>query len=97
SLDGVPDPASDIDYYEGLNETLLRAVPASAFRILEVGCAHGRLGAHLKQLDERRTVFGIERVPEAAAIARRTLDDVFEIDVEAELPPLEPGTLDCIL
>jgi hypothetical protein len=42
-------------------------------------------------------VYGIERDPGAAAIARKQLDAVFEFDVEQEMPPLEAGSLDCII
>lgn len=84
-------------YYVGCNEWLLRAVPSAALRILEVGCAEGRLGAALKQMDPRRQVFGLEREPAVARRAAERLDEVFTLDVETEDPPIEPGTLDCIL
>jgi len=35
-------------YYAGCNQSLLRAVPPKACKILEVGCAEGQLGAALK-------------------------------------------------
>ncbi len=81
----------------GVSEPLLRAVPNSARRILEVGCARGEFGSRLKRLDVKRTVYGIERNPKAAGAARQALDSVFEIDVERDDPPLEPGTIDCIV
>src|SRR5690349_4560502 len=84
-------------YYAGCNEALLRAVPPSARRILEVGCAEGKLGAALKELRHDREVFGIEREPEVALRAADRLDQVFTIDVETESPPLESGSIDCIL
>jgi hypothetical protein len=40
---------------------------------------------------------GVEREPDVAARVGRRLDRVFCLDVEAEDPPLEPGSLDCIL
>ena len=45
-----PQPQPDF-YYDGANEHLLGAVPARAKRILEVGCARGRLGLELKEQD----------------------------------------------
>jgi SAM-dependent methyltransferase len=93
----MPAPVDRITYYEGLNECLLQSVPEDSLRILEVGCANGNLGARLKQQRTGRTVYGIERDPAAAAIARKQLDAVFEFDVEVEMPPLEPGSLDCII
>jgi SAM-dependent methyltransferase len=79
------------------NLAFLRAVPAGAQRILDVGCGEGNLGAALKQTDGHRCVFGIERQPEVAARAERRLDRVFAIDVERSDPPLESGSIDCIL
>jgi trans-aconitate methyltransferase len=85
------------NYFTGCNERLLRAVPTSARRILELGCGEGNLGAALKKRDPERTVFGVERNAEAAAKAASRLDQVFTIDIERENPPLEAGTIDCIL
>jgi len=89
-------PKSD-GYHDGFNEHLLRHVPSSAQRILEVGCAQGRLGYELKRQQPTRTVLGIERDPAAAEVARTRLDDVFVCDVEVELPDIAPGTLDCVI
>jgi SAM-dependent methyltransferase len=84
-------------YYDGFNERLLGAVPSHAGRILEVGCAGGRLGHELKRQDPGRYVVGVERDPDAARAARQRLDEVFELDVKAGIPPVERGSLDCIL
>jgi SAM-dependent methyltransferase len=85
------------DYYDGFNEHLLGAVPSRAGRILEVGCARGRLGHELKRQDPGRYVAGVELDPDAARAARQRLDEVFVLDVQAGTPPIEPGSLDCIL
>ena len=67
-------------------------------RILDVGCARGRLGKALKDFGPPgRQVFGIERNEEAAAAAAKDLDAVYRIDVTRESPSIEPGSLDCIL
>lgn len=84
-------------YYAGCNEALLRAVPATALRLLDVGCGEGELGARLKALDPRRTVLGIERRPDVAAHAALRLDRVFALDVQTQDPPVESGSLDGIL
>jgi SAM-dependent methyltransferase len=89
-----PQPAY---YYDGFNERLLAAVPSGAKRILEVGCARGRLGHELKRQDPRRYVAGVERDQAAARVARQRLDEVFVLDVQADTPPIEPGSLDCLL
>jgi SAM-dependent methyltransferase len=89
-----PHPES---YHDGFNEYLFAAVPSSARRILEVGCARGRLGHELKRQDPGRYVAGVELDPEAAEAARARLDDVFVLDVQGDLPPVEPGSLDCLV
>src|SRR5215203_1272318 len=84
-------------YHDGFNEYLFAAVPSSARRILEVGCARGRLGHELKRQDPGRYVAGVELDSTAAEAARARLDDVFVLDVQDDLPPVEPGSLDCLV
>jgi len=91
------DGARPDEYFRGLNLLLAGAVPQAVRRILEVGCAEGRLGAHLKSLDPSRTVIGLELEPGPAAEAAKRLDQVLVQDAEASLADLEPGSLDCIL
>jgi SAM-dependent methyltransferase len=91
-----PQPQPDC-YHDGFNERLFVAVPSRAKRILELGCAGGRLGHELKLRDPSRYVAGVERDPEAAQIAGERLDDIFVLDVQVDIPPIEPGSLDCIL
>jgi SAM-dependent methyltransferase len=93
----MPPSAKPADYYSGCNEALLQAVPALGRRILEVGCGQGQLGAALRRQNPQRQVYGIEREAAVAAQARTRLDHVFVLDVERQDPPLEPGSLDCIL
>src|SRR5215216_3184984 len=83
-------------YYDGFNEHLLAAVPSRAKRILEGGCARGRLGHELKRQDPSRYVAGVELDPDAARVATERLDEVFVLDVQAGVPPIEPGSLDCV-
>jgi SAM-dependent methyltransferase len=91
-----PQPQPD-NYYDGFNEHLLGAVPSHARRILEVGCARGRLGHELKRQDPSRYVAGVELDSDAAQVAGGRLDEVFVLDVQADIPPIEPGSLDCVL
>jgi SAM-dependent methyltransferase len=91
-----PQPQPD-HYYDGFNERLFAAVPPGAKRILEVGCARGRLGHELKLQDPSRYVAGVEHDPGAAEAAAARLDDVFVLDVQVDTPPIEPGSLDCLL
>jgi SAM-dependent methyltransferase len=84
-------------YYSGFNERLAQAIPFSASRILEIGCGEGRLGDVLKQSNPRRVVFGVEKEPSAAHRAVQRLDQVFVLDIQTEAPPLERGSLDCLI
>jgi SAM-dependent methyltransferase len=84
-------------YYDGFNERLAAAVPSRARRILEVGCARGRLGEELKRQDPGRYVAGVEQDPDAARVAGQRLDAVFVLDVQAATPPIELGSLDCLI
>jgi ubiquinone/menaquinone biosynthesis C-methylase UbiE len=84
-------------YYDGFNQRLFGAVPSRAGRILEVGCARGRLGLELKRQDPSRYVAGVELDADAAQVAKERLDEVFVLDVQAGVPPLEPGSVDCVL
>ena len=83
-----PQPQPD-QYHDGFNERLFAAVPPHAKRILEVGCARGRLGHELKLQDPSRYVAGVEQHPAAAAAARERLDDVFVLDIQLDTPPIE--------
>jgi SAM-dependent methyltransferase len=91
-----PQPQPDT-YYDGFNERLFDVVPARVRRILEVGCARGRLGQELKRQDPSRFVAGVELDPDAARVAKERLDETFVLDVQADVPPIDPGSLDCIL
>ena len=91
-----PQPQFDA-YYDGFNERLFAAVPARAKRVLEVGCARGRLGHELKLQDPSRYVAGVEQDPIAAQAAGERLDDIFVLDVQIDTPPIESGSLDCLL
>jgi SAM-dependent methyltransferase len=88
----------DDQYFRGMNMPLFRAVPPGAKRILDVGCAQGRLGQTLKQHGPAgRQVYGIERNQAAAEIAMQCLDGVYNIDVTRDLPPIEENSLDALI
>jgi SAM-dependent methyltransferase len=91
-----PQPQPD-HYYDGFNEHLLAAVPERARRILEVGCARGRLGYECKRQDPSRYVAGVELDADAALAAKERLDDVFVLDVQAEVPPVDSAGFDCLI
>lgn len=80
------------NYYDGLNQKLLAAIPADAKHVLELGCANGRLGQRFKELHPGVSWWGVEMSAEAAATAAQHLDRVVQIDLDrADLAQLEGG------
>lgn len=64
---------------------ILELIPGDrALRVLEVGCANGRLGQEIKKLGH--FVAGVEISPQAAQNARWVLDEVYVFDIEGEWP-----------
>lgn len=58
----------------------IQAIRPTGLKILEVGCASGYLGAHLKELGHHVT--GVELDTESAQLARQVLDEVHCTSIE---------------
>src|SRR5882724_9747299 len=83
-------------YYEGFNEKLFKALP-NASRILEVGCASGRLGGRYKAEHATATWIGIDRDPAVVSVAATRLDRVYLQDLaRGELDDVGAG-YDCVV
>jgi methionine biosynthesis protein MetW len=95
-MDGVQ-RAGRAHAYENPRPEVQALVPASARRVLDLGCASGALGAGLKARGDVFVV-GVERDPEYAADAGERLDEVVVADVE-ELAgrASELGTFDVVV
>jgi SAM-dependent methyltransferase len=93
----VLEQRKDPTYYDGFNEMLFREVPPQARRIVEVGCARGRLGMELKKQDPDRYVIGVEYDPESASVAKTRLDEVHVCDLQLDFPDIEAGSVDCVI
>lgn len=91
-----PDGWWDPSYFEFDRPELLALIPASARKVLEIGCGTGRLGASLKARQPAEVV-GVERFVPAAQAARSRLDQVLVGDVEEMEFPFTPATLDAIV
>jgi 2-polyprenyl-3-methyl-5-hydroxy-6-metoxy-1,4-benzoquinol methylase len=76
-------------------DDLLPYVPLDAHSLLELGCGEGALGALVKQRQKCR-VAGIELDPDAAAVARKRLDDVYTGDARHIIEILDQR-FDCIV
>lgn len=80
-------------------------VPATARRILDLGCSTGHLGAALIAEGNagggRREVVGVEMDPTLAAEARQRLTNVIEADLESlasrPTPPELAAPFDCVI
>jgi SAM-dependent methyltransferase len=80
------------------NADLLDRIPLDARTVLDVGCGTGSLGAAYRQLNPRALLLGIDKDPEAAAVAARRLDQVAVTDVETDPMPFQlPAGIDCII
>jgi 2-polyprenyl-3-methyl-5-hydroxy-6-metoxy-1,4-benzoquinol methylase len=82
-------------YFSQTRSEILPFVPKDAQRILDVGCGEGRFASKLKELLGAE-VWGIEYVPAAAEVARRSLDRVLVGDVMQQLEQLPDRYFDCI-
>lgn len=78
-----------------VRDDLLLHVPLDARSLLELGCGEGGLGALVKARQKCRVV-GIEIDAEAAAIARKKIDDVYTGDVRHIIEILD-DKFDCIV
>lgn len=80
-------------YYHRL---LLRAVPAGAHRVLEVGCGAGELAARLSQRAEH--VDALDRDPTMAAAARAGVPgNVTVVQADVLRDPLPSGSYDAVV
>src|SRR4051812_16738771 len=83
--------------YESERAEIVALVPREARRVLDLGCATGRLAAALKARGDVEVV-GIEREPAYAAEARSRCDRVVEGDVEEiGAHPPDLGRFDCLV
>jgi 2-polyprenyl-3-methyl-5-hydroxy-6-metoxy-1,4-benzoquinol methylase len=83
-------------YYLRAREDLIRLVPLSAKRILEIGCAAGMTGKALRErlLEE---LVGVELLEELAEKARPYYTKIFTGDIEQLDLPFKEGHFDCII
>ena len=71
------------DYYNRVNPDLLRVIPPDARSVLEVGCGTGAMAEAYRAIHPTGRYLGIEKDPEAAAIAASRLDRVIVGDIDA--------------
>lgn len=88
-------------YPDAANPDILDRIPLSARAVLDVGCATGALAIEYLRRNPAAMMVGIERDPQAAAVARQRMHRVLEGDVERDPLPfggdLPRGGFDCIV
>lgn len=82
-------------YFGAARREMLRFVPLTASRILDIGCGDGAFGALLKER-QPCTVTGLELVASAAKTADFRLDRVIVGSAEEKLA-FDPAAFDCIV
>lgn len=70
------------NYYDGGREDLVDLVPPNINRVLDIGCANGGYGKHLKQVRPDIRIVGVELNPIMAESARRCYDEIITSPVE---------------
>jgi 2-polyprenyl-3-methyl-5-hydroxy-6-metoxy-1,4-benzoquinol methylase len=83
-------------YFAQSRPEMARFVPATAKRILDVGCGEGSFSSRLKE-KLGAEVWGIELVPTIADVARARLDRVLCGDVMQQLEQVPDHYFDCAI
>lgn len=69
--------------HEHHNPDLLRLLPTSSERLIEVGCSSGALAREFKKLNPRCWYLGIEIDAHYAKLAERHCDETMTVDIES--------------
>jgi 2-polyprenyl-3-methyl-5-hydroxy-6-metoxy-1,4-benzoquinol methylase len=89
-------PTSAHNYYTHGRPEMLRRVPATAKRVLELGCAEGAFAAAVKDRTGAE-VWGIEFNAQAAERARAVLDHVLVGDADQRIAEMPDGYVDVVI
>lgn len=84
-------------YYSFVRKDIEPLLPASAGRVLEIGCGGGGTLSWLKETKRAQWTAGIELSTEAAEIARGRVDEVLCGDADELLAQFPAGSFDLIL
>ncbi len=78
------------------NELLAQAVPATARTVLQIGRGEGWIAKSLRRRQPAPVVYGADS-PASGAVGTDALDGYQELDLDRDVPALDPGTVDCIV
>jgi len=79
----------DFSYYQIEKERIIAIIPPGDNRILDIGCAAGKLGQRLQELGKARELIGVEIHEPAVRKAKQFYDAVHLGDVEGLSLPYE--------
>ena len=82
-------------YYDNVRYEMLKYLPSTAKKILEVGCGNGCFAEVMKKQNSAE-VWGIELMENEAAVAAETLDKVYAGEVEKFIGELPENYFDAI-
>jgi len=97
----MSDTAADMsgkpsNYYEGRRQDMLKYIPPSVRKVLELGCARGYFCELVKQTFGAEC-WGVEINPQIARSAATRLDRVINADVNEAMAQVPDGYFDCIV
>lgn len=72
----------DARYYNIEKSRLLPLIPDGSNSVLDLGCANGRLGRNLRQLNKASELVGVEIFEPAAQEAAKYYDKIYQGDIE---------------
>lgn len=75
---------------------MLKYIPETTARILEVGCGEGAFCRQLKELDRNFEVWGLEIDSEAAMEASKVCDKIIVGDINEKFNELPENYFDCV-
>ncbi len=74
---------------------IFKLIPPGS-KVLEIGVGSGRL-ANLLSIKKKCRVYGIDKEPAMASIARNKCVEMLNMDIETDELPYSPGFFDCIV
>ncbi len=88
---------TDSTYFSNTNADLVALIPSNPGRILDIGCASGKLGEDIIKATAPKEYIGIEIVPEIAEMAHTRLSKVLIGNAESILPKIDTGSFDWVI
>jgi len=94
-LDKSTNQKNEVGYFHKKRPEMLKYIPESALKILEVGCAEGTFCSTLRRID--REIWGLEMNPDAAREARAVCQFVLVGDFDTVFEQLPKDYFDCVI